>query len=157
MRACEAGGASGAELGELLAVAGWAAAGHDDLLAPAGFPWVAERPQRRRALEDILAAVRAGRHDAGLLVAMWSVRWLRGPHTERAARKRAAVGRLLLNGHIVLLQEAYCEDTATGVWSGLWPATAVVASPARREPRGGRGAASPSLRRTPGGFCGTSR
>jgi hypothetical protein len=70
-------------------------------------------------------------------MASWNLRWLVDPGSVQGRGKKTALLRKLRGAVVVCVQETHWREIDAGVWSGLFPGTAVVASPARAGPNGG--------------------
>ena len=88
-------------------------------------------------VDTLLAALVRGRDKRGVRLSTWNVRWLLSPHTERALAKKAAIGKVLRSGSVVLLQETHWTECAAAQWGGLFAAAQVAHAPSRLGPRGG--------------------
>ena len=71
-------------------------------------------------------------------VAIWNVRWLTNPRTEKAKGKRAQLLRLTDRGAVAMIQETHWDGEAAATWgSGILPHVEVVRSLACAGPQGG--------------------
>jgi len=71
-------------------------------------------------------------------LASWNARWIVDLSSATVARKRAAVGRQLRAGRVLLIQETHWDGAAAAVWGGgVFPHCRVIASPATAGPGGG--------------------
>ena len=71
-------------------------------------------------------------------MAIWNVRWLTNPRTEKAKGKRAQLLRLTDRGAVAMIQETHWDGEAAATWgSGILPHVEVVRSLACAGPQGG--------------------
>ena len=102
---------------------------------PPGATWA--RLCQGFTLQDLVQRIRDSSHCDDLRISTWNVRWLVSPNTDKAAAKRSILVQLLLDGHVVLLQETHWTDQSAAQWGGHFPTASVISSSSRPGPRGG--------------------
>ena len=75
---------------------------------------------------------------ASMKFALWNVRWLVSPHTQKAAAKKAVTLAALNAGRIITLVETHWSDADAACWGGCFANATVIQSLAQGGPHGGR-------------------